>query len=185
MRGKYSHGWRPSTADRSIATFINKNSAPDERLFVWGWRGWSIYFYADRQAPTPMYKGLGTVTTYNSNGLFLAKRSERPDRLHFVPGPRADELVEAFTTAPPAFVVRARPFFDGAKGDPMSEFEALDTEITAHYEEVFRSGKLTLLEHTPHRTARLKRAGKKRPTKKNKRRRKKNKKRRAKKRRSK
>lgn len=169
MRGKYSHGWRPSTSDRSIADFVNKHSTPQERLFVWGWRGWSIYFYADRQAPTPMYKSLGTITTYNFNGMFLAKRSERPDRLHFVPGVRADELVEAFQVSPPAFVVRARPFFDGAKGDPMKEFKTLDVELKENYEQVFRSGKLVLLEHTPHRTARLKRAGKRRPSKKKKR----------------
>ena len=162
-RGKYSHGWRPSKADRTIATFINANSTPQERLFVWGWRGWSVYFYADRYAPTPMYKSLGTITTYNFNGMFLPKRSQRPTRLHFVPGPRAQELLEAFQESPPAFVVRSRPFFDGAKGDPMKEFEALDAELSTNYEEVFRSGKLTLLEHTPHRTARLKKAGKRRP----------------------
>jgi hypothetical protein len=131
-----------------------------------------VYFYADRYAPTPMYKSLGTITTYNYNGMFLPKRSERPTRLHFVPGPRAQELVDAFRDSPPAFVVRARPFFDGAKGDPMKEFEALNTELSTNYEEVFRSGKLTLLEHTPHRTKRLKKAGRRRPKPKRKKRRK-------------
>ena len=118
-RGKHSHGWRPTGDDKVLASFISRNTTDEDRIFIWGWRGWSIYFYTDRQAPTAMYKGLGTITTFNFNGMFRSRAPGAPRRLEFVPGPEADALLDAFETRPPAFVVRSRPYFDGARGDPL------------------------------------------------------------------
>lgn len=155
LQGKLTNGWHPSDDDQQIAAFIRENSAVDDTIFVWGWRGWSVYFFADRHAPTGMYKGLGTITEFNRNGLFRPSKDERDLELDFIPGPHADALLEAFETRPPAYIVRSKPFFPGMKNDPMRQFEPLHDLWKRDYVRVRRRGRLYLYEHRDHRRARF------------------------------
>jgi len=154
LHGKLSNGWHPTTDDQELAAYIRKRSLPSETIFVWGWRGWAIYFFSDRHAPTGLYKGLGTITEFNRNGLFRKPKSERDLELDFVPGPHADALLEAFETDPPAFLVESRPYFPGMKNNPMVQFDPLYTLWRRDYVRVRKAGYLHLYEHREHKAAR-------------------------------
>ena len=154
LKGTLSNGWHPSTDDQDMGAYIQERTTPDETIFVWGWRGWAVYFFADRHAPTPLYKGLGTITEFNRNGLFRPPPSKRDKRLDFIPGPHADALLRAFEEDPPAFIVRSRPFFPGVENDPMADFVELRKIWLRDYTKVRREGRLYLYEHRAHKYAR-------------------------------
>ena len=121
--------------------YIASHSEPDDRVQVWGWAAWSVYFWADRQAPSPVFKVLGQATDYNQNGLF--SRSKRVD---FRPGPAADMLLKAFQNDPPAFFVRAVPFFPGAREDPLDQWPELRAIVAEKYVMRQRFGKIKVYE---------------------------------------
>lgn len=122
--------------------FIAARSSPTDTIHCWGWRSWSVYFWANRRAPGRLYKELGAVTQYNTNGLFEIPRTPRDTRLAWKPGPAADELFEVYRTRPPAFLVRARPFFPRVTNDPLDESGELAALIEREYNLVNRIGSL-------------------------------------------
>ena len=121
--------------------FIASRSGPEDTVQVWGWVAWSVYFWADRRAPSPVFKVLGQATDYNQNGLF--SRSKQVD---FRPGPAADTLLEAFKKRPPAFFVRAVPFFPGALEDPLEQWPELKAIVAEKYVMRQRFGKIRVYE---------------------------------------
>lgn len=110
-----------------IGKFIAESSQPTDRVLVWGWEGWPVYFYANRRSPSPIFKVLGQVTDFNGD----TKRQGKI--IHFRPGPHADRLLKDVTTNPPLFIVRCVPFFPGIQNDPLDEFPALKRFIDRRY----------------------------------------------------
>ncbi len=138
------------TAPQAIGEFIGRSSAPDDTVFVWGLTAWPVYYWAQRHAPTPVFKAMGTLTTYNTNTAFSPGT-----QIHFRPGPAADELIRAFEQRPPAFFVHANPWPGmGCRFDPLLEFEALGQRLGRDYVGVFAWGGLRLFEHRAHARAR-------------------------------
>ncbi len=126
---------------RKAGEYIAARTTPEDTIQVWGWAAWSVYFWADRRAPSPVFKVLGQVTEYNQNGLFSRSR-----RTNFRPGPAADMLLAAFKTAPPAFLVRNASFFPGVKVDPLEQWPAMKQIFTEQYVLRERFGKLRVYE---------------------------------------
>ena len=121
--------------------YIAAHTGPDDRIQVWGWAAWSVYFWADRRAPSPVFKVLGQVTEYNQNGMFSRSKST-----NFRPGPAADLLLAAFQSEPPAYFVRMVPFFPGVKQDPLEQWPALRELIATRYVLRERFGKIRVYE---------------------------------------
>jgi hypothetical protein len=137
--------FRGSRNARRAGDYIRARTRPDETVQVWGWAAWSTYYFADRRAPSPVFKVLGQVTEYNENSLL--SRSRTAD---FKPGPHADALLAAFRTAPPAFFVQATPFFPGVEEDPLEQFTALREIVARDYRLVKRFGRLKVFERRGH-----------------------------------
>ena len=121
--------------------YIAAHSEPEDRVQVWGWAAWSVYFWADRRAPSPVFKVLGQATGYNENGMF-----SRSKTIDFRPGPAADVLLAAFREQPPAFFVRVTPFFPGVKADPLEQWPEMQAIVTAQYVLRRRFGKVRVFE---------------------------------------
>lgn len=135
VRGRpINYGVRRSAQRAGIVArageYIRQHTTPDDTIFAWGWWAWPVYFQADRRSPCPVYKGLGTVTTFNTNSAFT-----RSGPIRFKPGPAADRLVEAFVEHPPAYFVQSNYYevINGPGRDPLNEFEALSAIIDRHY----------------------------------------------------
>lgn len=126
---------------RLVGEYIAARTTPEDTVQVWGWAGWSVYFWADRRAPSPVFKVLGQVTDYNQNGLF--SRSTATD---FRPGPAADVMLAAFRTAPPAFFVRNASFFPGVKRDPLEMWPEMLEIFKKQYVLRERFGKMRVYE---------------------------------------
>lgn len=150
---KVGNGYGPGTSAKRAGEYIARRTEPEDRVQVFGWRGWPVYFYSNRLAPGRVYKALGTITEYNRNGRFPT--SEKNRALAFKPGPAADELLAVFQTEPPAFVVRARPFFPGVTNDPLRSFKELEQILRRDYVLDRRFGTLSVYEHRAHRKARI------------------------------
>jgi hypothetical protein len=89
------------------------------------------------QPPCPrLYKELGAVTRFNFNSDILNPPDPAQARLDWKSGPIADQLLRDFQTKPPAFLVRARPFFPGIHNDPLDESGPLAAWIAHHYRQV-------------------------------------------------
>jgi len=121
--------------------YIAAHSEPGDRVQVWGWAAWSVYFWADRRAPSPVFKVLGQATEYNENGLF-----SRSKKIDFRPGPAADVMLAAFREQPPAFFVRVVPFFPGIKEDPLEQWPEMQAIVTEQYVLRKRFGKVRVFE---------------------------------------
>lgn len=119
---------RGNPGARAAGEYIRARTGPADRVQVWGWAAWPVYFWADRRAPSPVFKVLGQVTDYNQNGMF--SRSLRTD---FKPGPHADTLLAAMRATPPAYFVRSTPFFPGVREDPLLQFAALREIVARDY----------------------------------------------------
>jgi hypothetical protein len=126
---------------RQAGEYIAARTTPHDTIQVWGWAAWPVYFWADRRAPSPVFKVLGQVTDYNQNGMF-----SRSETTNFRPGPAADTLLAAFQTAPPAFFVRSAGFFPGVHDDPLDQWPALRKIVTEQYVLRVRFGKLRVHE---------------------------------------
>ena len=127
----------PKTPRRTPAeeagAWIRDQSVPGETIYCWGWEAWSLYFWSERRAPGRLYKELGEVTEYNQNGLLMPIPAPVRPEIHWREGPIADELLRTFETAPPAFLVRARPFFPEVANDPITEAPRLCEIWTRDY----------------------------------------------------
>lgn len=124
------------TALEQAGRYIQDRSAPTDTLQCWGWASWPVYFWANRHAPGRLYKELGAVTRFNFNSDILNPPDPAQARLDWKPGPIADQLLRDFQTKPPAFLVRARPFFPGIHNDPLDESGPLAAWIAHHYRQV-------------------------------------------------
>jgi hypothetical protein len=132
---------RGAGAAKEVGDVIAEHTRPDECIFVWGWAGWPVYYWADRRSCSPIFKVLGQLTDANQNSLF--RRSRATD---FRPGPYADMVLEAFRERPPAFFVRLRPFFPGVRNDPFDQWKELRELVSREYVFRERYGKLYLYE---------------------------------------
>jgi len=126
---------------RLAGEYIAARTTPDDTVQVWGWSAWPVYFWADRRAPSPVFKVLGQVTDYNQNGMFSPSRAT-----DFRPGPAADTLLAAFQTAPPAYFVRTTRFFPGVRSDPLDQWPALRKLLAEQYVLRERFGKIRVYE---------------------------------------
>lgn len=126
---------------KTVGEIIAEETRPDECIFVWGWAGWPVYYWADRRSCSPIFKVLGQLTDANQNSLF--RRSRAAD---FRPGPYADMVLEAFRTRPPAFFVRLRPFFPGVRHDPFDQWKEFSELVRREYVFRERHGKIYLYE---------------------------------------
>lgn len=138
----------PGEASQQAGEFISEHSSRNDTIHCWGRAAWSVYFWADRRSPGRLYKELGAVTEYNKNGLFSMRRDMR---LEWKPGLIADELLEDYRTRPPAFLVRARPFFPNVTNDPLDESGELARLIERDYKLVKRIDLLYIYEHRAHK----------------------------------
>ena len=139
MAARIDH--RGNARARTVGVYLADLTTPEDTIQVWGWAAWSVYFWADRKAPSPVFKVMGQVTNYNQNGLFT--RSHATD---FRPGPAADLLLAAFETAPPAFFVRSKSFFPGVEVDPLDQWPELLKIFRERYVLRKRFGKLGVYE---------------------------------------
>lgn len=144
LTGNVSIAFDTDAAPRQVGAFISERSTANDTIHCWGWKSWSVYFWANRHAPGRLYKELGAVTEYNRNGMFDIPRAVRNTRLEWKPGPAADELLEVYRTRPPAFLVRARPFFPAVTNDPLDESGELAALIGREYELVKRIGSIDI-----------------------------------------
>lgn len=132
---------RGNARARAVGEYIAAHTNAEDTIQVWGWAWWSVYFWADRRAPSPVFKVLGQVTDYNQNGLF--SRSHATD---FRPGPAADTMLAAFRSAPPAYFVRGASFFPNVKTDPLDQWPEMKQIFDEQYVLRERFGKLKLYE---------------------------------------
>ncbi|MBK9752587.1 MAG: hypothetical protein IPO88_03595 [Nannocystis sp.] len=139
MAARVDHRGNPRA--RAVGEYIAARTTANETVQVWGWAGWSVYFWAHRRAPSPVFKVLGQATEYNQNGLFT--RSLSTD---FRPGPAAEMMLAAFRAAPPAFFVRSASFFPGVKADPLEQWPEMREIVAEQYVLRKRFGKLRVYE---------------------------------------
>lgn len=158
FNGREGRDYRPGRDPERIGAMIRARSEPTDRVFCWGWRTWSVYFWAERRSPTALYKSLGTLTEFNNNGKFEPAKAERDRFLDFYPGPVADDLLVTFRQRPPKFLVRARRFFPGMLNDPIEQFPALQAIWTDEYRLVEDFRHMQLYERIERRAPALARA---------------------------
>jgi hypothetical protein len=130
------------TATELVGTFIRQRTQPTDTIFVWGWSGWPVYYWAQRRSPGRVYKSLGTLTTFNGNTAFNAGGP-----VAFRPGPAAIEFLADFDRRPPAYVVVA----SGSRAmDPLIDFVALEQRLQRDYTALKRFDDLLILRrNTP------------------------------------
>ena len=120
---------------------IRDHTTPDDRILVWGWPAWGTYYFADRRSPSPIFKVLGQLTDFNDNSDFSPATA-----IHFRDGPLARELLSDMKNDPPAYFVRARPFFPGSATDPLDEFVELRDLVARDYVPVAGYGHIGVYE---------------------------------------
>ncbi len=120
-----------------VGELIKSRTAPDDRVLCWGWSAWPVYYFADRRSPSAVFKVLGQVTEFNGD-----VSHPNGNVIHFRSGPLADRLLSDVEASPPAFVVRATPFFPGIVNEPLDEFEPLKRIFDERYRLVKQVGQL-------------------------------------------
>jgi hypothetical protein len=108
--------------------FVHEHTTRSDRLLVWGWGGWGAYYFADRRSPSRVFKVMGQITDFNDNSAF-----SRETPMHFRDGPLAERFLDEMRADPPAYIIRAVPFFPGSSDDPLEEFTALREMIARDY----------------------------------------------------
>jgi hypothetical protein len=88
-----------------------------------------------------VFKVLGQATDYNDNTAFA-----RDTTIAFKPGPYADMLLADVRARPPAFIVRASPFFPGASGDPLDQWPEMLQIVSREYRVATRFDHLIVYE---------------------------------------
>jgi hypothetical protein len=135
------------TAPEAVGAFIAARTRVDDTIMVWGWTAWPVYYWADRRAPTRVYKALGNLTRFNTNTAF-----SRGGPTPFVPGPLSEEVEAAFEgPRPPAFFVFSSSFTSTFANDrdPLDSFDALARLLQRDYRLVAKFGDLTVLQRMP------------------------------------
>lgn len=106
---------------QKIGRIIRENSAPGDRVWVWGRWAWPVYFHADRVAGTPYYKVLELLTTTLTN---TWRRPTQAVRF------RADgpwrEVIADLKRVHPAFITLSR-------NEDYQEFKALKELLAKDY----------------------------------------------------
>jgi hypothetical protein len=128
--------------------FIQARTTDDDRIFCWGWRALSVYFFSQRLAPTPLYKPLPVYEIFPR----LYVDGER--RLGFVPHAMTDELLATMRKEPPPFLVYPDVVSARWKGDPFTEWEAFRAFVYAEYRLIIVDDHTRVLEHHEHLEAR-------------------------------
>lgn len=135
------------TAPEAVGAFIAARTSADDTIMVWGWTAWPVYYWANRRAPTRVYKALGSLTQFNTNTAF-----SRGGPTPFVPGPLAEEVQAAFEGGrPPAFFVLSPSFTSTFANDrdPLESFDGLVRLLQRDYRPVATFGDLTVLQRVP------------------------------------
>lgn len=136
---------RGTRAVEQIGALVRENTSPDDRVLVWGWQAWGVYYFADRRSPSTMFKMLGEVTDVNDNAAV-----SNTTQVHFRDGPLARQLMRDVREHPPAFIVRATPFFPGLTTDPLDEFTDLKTLLDEDYVLAARIGEVDAYRRVEH-----------------------------------
>ncbi len=124
-----------------VGRYIEARTTPDDRVLCWGWPAWPVYYFSGRRSPSTIFKVLGQVTEFNGNPAY-----EGGQVIRFKPGPHADRLLADVEAHPPAFIVRASPFFPGIVNEPLDEFAALKRIVDARYRLVLQVNHLGVYE---------------------------------------
>lgn len=129
------------TAAHKAGEHIRARTQPGETIHAWGWDAWPVYFWAERFAPTPMYKELGLVTTVNTNTFWTDSQP-----IHHRPGAYSDMLLRAFREKPPAYFVYSTYYrwVTGNGTEPLYEFEELLKILEEQYAPEAKYGNLQL-----------------------------------------
>jgi Dolichyl-phosphate-mannose-protein mannosyltransferase len=129
------------TAAHKAGVHIRARTAPGETIQNWGWHAYPVYFWAERRAPTPLYKELGQLTNVNTNTMWTPSAP-----MHFKPGPKADLLLRAFEKDPPVYFVYSSYYPWVTKGgpEPLDEFTALSKILAERYVPEAEYGNLQL-----------------------------------------
>lgn len=133
--------YRGVAAAEEIGAMIRARSGPEDRVLCWGWTAWPVYYFSDRRSPSPIFKVLGQVTEFNGD-----PRQPDGNVIHFRPGAHADRLLADVRASPPAFIVRATPFFPFIVNDPLDEFGDLKRIVDEEYRLVTQVKHLSLYE---------------------------------------
>jgi hypothetical protein len=118
------------TAAQAAGEHIRARTDPGDRILAWGWTAWPVYFWAGRRAPTPVYKPMGTLTTFNTNGAFFDGSP-----VQFRPGPEADALARAFEAREPAYFIYSSSYLDtfGCPVDPLKSWTRMGEALRTGY----------------------------------------------------
>lgn len=132
------------TASQAAGAHIRERTDPDATIQAWGWTAWRIYYWAQRQCATPVFKPMGYVTTLHGSTAFSAGEGTP---VTFRPGPVADAMIAAFDAAPPTYFVYSSSFVDtfGARPDPLEQFSPLRERLARDYALEAAYGDLRLL----------------------------------------
>jgi len=115
-----------------VARVIASNSAPVDRIWVWGRWAWPVYYHADRRAASRHYKVMNVLTTPLTN---TWRREGTPER--FVEdGPWREILDEVQAARPPFIVV--------APNEDKRAFKAFNDWLAAEFKVVPVPGVTTL-----------------------------------------
>lgn len=150
-----NHDYKGTKNAARAGEWIKARTEPDDRILVWGWSIWSVYYHAERRSPSAIFKMLGQVTEYNQNGMF-SKSREAP----FRPGPHADRLIADIERKKPVYIVRSPLFFPGVTDDPMKEFAALNAIFKRDYVLDKRFGRIKVYRLKSWRPTKLRGPGK-------------------------
>lgn len=113
---------------RLIGEYIKANTTPEDTIIAWGWFAWPIYHWAQRRAPSPIYKETGVLTDVNTNTEWTLSRP-----IHFVPGPLSDQYVKDVKAKRPAFVIISQWFPFISRNEPLLEFKELLAYLESRY----------------------------------------------------
>lgn len=109
-------------ATRTIGRFLARNTAPNDRIWVWGWHLWGTYAYSGRLSASRVYKTLGLLTPVNTD----TWRTPAPAPTFLTGSPYAQLLLDDLSASPPAFIV-----LGGTA--PRDQFIALRRFLAAEY----------------------------------------------------
>jgi hypothetical protein len=131
------------TAPRAAGDFIRARSTDRDTIQVWGWSAWPTYFWAQRRAPTRVYKVLGVLTEFNGNSAF-----DRGGGVRLREGPALETFAREFRADPPRFFVYSPSFVTtfASDHDPLDDFTALRDQLRGEYAPVAAFGDLTVLQ---------------------------------------
>ncbi|MBX3129547.1 MAG: hypothetical protein KF718_22705 [Polyangiaceae bacterium] len=119
-------------ADRIVAQtcrFLEPTLPSHEPVLGWGWSAWSVYWHCGRLAPGPIYKELGTVTHENTNT--CARQRSEAIKLRTATA-SARYLADA-QARPPSLIVISPYYLVHGGRDPITDWTAMQTWLTAHY----------------------------------------------------